>query len=442
MGRRACIGIVLVAACQPASSVYIDADWPRDHTAVVLLTDETNTPLEAPHLVTPRETLEVSFDDADRVRVHVRTYEPGTRAANGDPIHGCSVEVGGAGDPLPPAHTAWISRPIDRDDDGVLELQMEPVEAAADLDLRSLSCTTPDRGCVDFSITKIDLPSELRPFQVAPIGNEVAIIGADVHVGPTRETMFARISGDEVEIFDPDPALTGFVNDLAWNGADELWGVDDADTLFRMSVDGQALPFNETVYAKGVAASLDGTVLAYGDRGTVELLAGGTVVVQRTDVPADLVALEISRAGLMLGASELSLYLYDGVVWDTPFRVSPLEELKAVAIDDRIRVTVGSGENARLWTTVTQDWTALSRPYDAGVKLRAVASLGGGRFVTVGDESSVAVYNGRRWCPLDAAVAGDFLEVEASPSGRVAWAVQTAGRERHLYRIDAASVPR
>jgi hypothetical protein len=408
-----------------SGDVFVPAEWPADHVAIAVVTDASGTPLTAPVMSSLGQAIDFDFEADGPYRIFVRTYAMTERAPNGMPIGDCPVVLGGDGPLVPAPLTAWRTAPVEPGTPvpGLERVTGELVE----LDLRYGGCLPKERGCGGFAARELEVPAGLRPYQVAAVSDALAMVGGDIHPGPGREMMLAKIESGTVRVLDPHPERLDFVQALAWDG-DIFYARNGEDLLVAFDIDGDpvALPESRTII--GVAAGPDGTVLAFDDMRVTELLSRGQIFVERTDVPQGVLGMSIARADRTIALIGDSAVFYDGRMWTPELDAALFESLNAVFADEDTIGAVGNREQVYVRDPITRAWRDLPIPFDVGADFKAVTGLGDGRFVAVGKGGAIAAWTGTQWCDLsilDRAV-GAFRSVSAAPSGRIAWTVASS----------------
>lgn len=426
---------VFLASCS-AQDVFVGAPWPDDHSAVVVIADGAGTPVTAPLFMAPGEALTRSVASSP-YRILVRTFDAAAVAPNGMPLSACRIAVGGDGHRLPRPSTAWTSTLVQPDDEGPIPLLRE--DPFADLDLRFVGCGPPERSCSDFSVDVLEIPMGFEPLTVAATDESHALVGGDVHQGPERRTMLARIEDDAVTVLPPDDRLVDFVAAIEWDGRGTFYGRNGDDDLFVLAHDGTSLPVPRPLKIEGVAAGRDGTVVAFDETKTFELLARGTIVVDRTDFPPLVRGVDIVTADRLLVRTAVAVHVYDAGVWQKELETVLVEKVNEVFGDEEMMGAVTNVEDVHLRDPVRRQWSTIERPFDAGNRLREVVTLRGGRFVAVGSQGLIVVWTGTQWCDLSTPERHRFRDVDAAASGRVAWAVANANGEvgPAIVRINA-----
>lgn len=118
------------------------------------------------------------------------------------------------------------------------------------------------------------------------------------------------------------------------------------------------------------------------------------------------------------------LYLFDGATWATEHETPLIENVSALGADDDVAAIAGELENVRVRDPANRRWEHLpERPFDEGLRIRAVAGAGGGRFLVGAERGRLALWTGRTWCRAEVLVDEALARIAVSTDRRVAWAI-------------------
>ncbi len=389
---------LLLVACDPSASLFVERTWPADQTALLTITGGNLVPLEArPRLLPPEGATELSIALPSKIQIFVDTYAPGRIDRACAPAYD--------GDPLPPADASWTSGLVPSNSQTIV---LHEGSVSSRPMLAGRSCVPRDL-CSEVRVTIYQSPVEddLRSLVLA---NDRAFV-----LGKSFELITVDPEGPRT--LPSDPRLTGDSGGLVDDGRGGFIAKDEQKAFFALDGSGAVTAtWTAPESIRGLFRG-DGTILALtstSPRRIVELTAGSTIAAPFSTPPADLSELAIVRRDLIAGWSKTDLYLFDGRRWDYQLQAI---ELDSVAGDEDELIALQS-----LRTTFLQrDGSWLEIPFAPVISPKATA-LGAGHFLVVGEAGRAAIWDGDRWCEIETE-AGNFQRVEVSSDARVVWAI-------------------
>jgi hypothetical protein len=379
--------------------VFVDAPWPADQTAVVVVARPDGAPIAGP--IVDRSPLELELEAEPPFRIHARTYEAGALGG------GCAVAIGGEGFELPPPAGAYVADIADLESDVVFAVTGEP----ADFDL--VTTCAPAVTCPRASVRHIPLEPLIGHTIVAlqALDSTLVVVGSNaVRAG---SPLLLRLDGGDADLLDTS-TVPGALRSLAAGGGtvygatvDAVFAYDDATRAFEVA----PMP----VPIKGVEPVPGSPPIAFGDTGIFEVFATRTATAPIETFRSRVRAIEVLRSDLAVLIDESNLlYSFDGAGWteETPLQGVQIESFRRVAGGAGTFVAIGLRENAFL--REGSGWRRLPPPFDRGRDLSDVVHLGGSRYVVAGDFGSAAHWDGSTWCPIELETTLDLHRASAA----------------------------
>src|SRR5262249_37136173 len=141
----------LCSGCSIVGDLYIERTWPEDQDALLIITDESDTPLEAaPRLFRAGEDVAFALRRSRALRLYVRAYAPEERQA----LATCPPLFRAGGRKLPPAASAWRSQLISPETLGAVSFEPDPEPERIAL---GSNCPI---DCFQFTGSDVELPSK------------------------------------------------------------------------------------------------------------------------------------------------------------------------------------------------------------------------------------------------------------------------------------------
>jgi hypothetical protein len=257
---------------------------------------------------------------------------------------------------------------------------------------------------------------------VATLSSSAAIVGG--YHADTLAAIVARV--DRQGAFVPySMPLTGPVGQLGFDRDHTVFGATDSGQVFQIDITNDHTLLADLGLPGGqLAVGIDGNVFfARVDR-IFRLSAGSTRADDGTlfTAPAGLRQVKVVRRDRILALDDAGLETWSGTGW------SPEYDGPEVAVDSaRIAADTGtmgmfSGASAFLRDESQHSWMQLPSVV-SGLEPRAIAALGPGRIMVVGNLGGVSVYDDGGWCSIRGGPLRVLWGAGASPDLRTAIAV-------------------
>jgi hypothetical protein len=412
-------------ACGRRVSVYLDRPWQKDQIAVIVVENREDALIAGPAILLPSSSVaHEELANPGPIRVFVRTYPEDLRSPLGSTLDVCGVRIGGDTLPLPLQPGGdYASGLFDPTVTREVTLHPASAEEGPPPDLH-FACGGPSHECDGYSAERIDAPPGLATHQIATASEGLAYFGTNEPAGASDSPMtLGRIIGTRADVFLVDRRLHGDTKSLAWNpAASVLRGIDGQGRLFALdasahfvqpNIDG---PFNEiSIGSDGFAVVLDQNEAA------LTITSSSGALVPAPGYPAGLRKVAVVDEHRIFATDKSAIFRFDGGTWSADYTIPLNEPMSGFAADEVLAVYVGATEVVRVRDSMTGRWGAYPTPFNTGAKLRAVAGLGDGRFIVVGDAGQIAVWGGTAWCQIESPVRVALGSVAISPSRTAAF---------------------
>jgi hypothetical protein len=447
---------LLASACgSNASHLFIDAPWPTTQVAVLLATDQSNAAfIDKPRVINGAMSFaEIALNKGTPFRLHVKTF---AMPPTGPDFAKCGVVIGGSGEKIDPEEVleTWVSDAAVAGTSTTVSFhEIDPLQSISpDLRYADLACSAPAYPCDQIRTTSLTPSVPDTPlYAAAAIDDETAFV-AVYAVNTASASMLMKVTGSSAETLSAAAlANEGKANSVALDHRAGVYFATEGAWLAEMDLSGRLL--GQRPYLPAGAAHLtsgsDGLVIAYGDSGLRVLSSSTSADASVTSLGGATSVLALSRKERIFAINGGFINHFDGSVWRQEHELGPItvEQYYAMSADEAIAVAVGRFGKIVVRDQLTQAdaWRYLDpSPQAQQVHQHGVATLGRGRFLSVGDHGSTALWTRRDWCYIDLHITSALRGVAASPSGRVAWVVGdqiTINGQGAIVRFDFPDVP-
>lgn len=401
--------------------MQVDPPWSKDQLVVLTVLDAFGESREIkPSVYLDDEPIELQLPADGGSRLLIRTYDRALTGPDGSPARDCDIVVS-TEHALPDPQQTWLSPVLDSDTETV-SFSGDDAEYANNVPLGFGACIELD--CSGYRAELVAAPPNIRTHRVVVVDKSLAYFAGRAPAEQMNDaTIIGRIEGSQITILPAITGLRGKPDDMVWHPDGYLWMLS-GETLRKFDRNFQLLPSARINRITSVLVGSDGTTFLIDKDGGIFSPSETSTSTwdRRSDFPAIADRMAVAGRDRIFLHGERGLWRFDGMTWSREYDVPFLENISAITADAELAVVVGEIENVRMRDELNRNWLLrLSRPFDNGLRLRAVKSVGGGRFIVTGDSGAVAVWTGSYWCSLGYTTPITLTDIAVSPDQRFAY---------------------
>lgn len=418
--------LFFITACGSGPLIEIVPTWPKDQVAILLLTGSDGKPIGSTPAVLAGDVWKLELDTKDQLRARVLSFPQ--VGAGGPDFERCGLAIRGEGSPLPRPERYFVSDPIATTDGSSVTLAEAPA-----MDADALELTFAAKTC------RFTYPCE--DVLVFHIASPIATVHAQTAIAVDEHTVLIEMVGDPTQaakvlaladrtsatVILDEPTLPQPLS-MAFDGT-QMWSTIYAGKAFTFTLDGTVTSTRAAAGRAGayrVASDRHGTVIAFGDNG-VHVMAGVDDPEKRAAIESltdetGLVAL--TSQDRMLANTKAGLYTFDGNVWtlEREMRPSAFEGFQSLSLEADTAGAAGKDSEVIVRDEASHAWTVLPLiDPDTYSELKSIVSLGGGRWMTVGESGLAAIYQQGVWCTFNTGTTNTLDTIALTPNRHTAY---------------------